>query len=148
MATRKIGTRGKPTSNLHLSVLDLEHILKEARQLKKNQSSSSLFTLEQSTLKSPFTYSKGEKQSLSWSIPSIPVSSFQIFTIPWSYKKEKTKSPGKIPLFQFKTSKILFHPSSSLVNEPFPSPNPSSPIMARQHPLEMMDRMVDARYDH
>ena len=99
MATRNIGTRGKPTSPLHLGVSDLEHILKEARQLRKTQASPSMFTPEHSTLKSPFTYSEEKKQSLSWSIPSIPVNSFRFFTNPQSYKKEKTKSPGKIPLF-------------------------------------------------
>ena len=36
MATRKIGTRGKPTSPLHLGVKDLEQILKEARQIRKS----------------------------------------------------------------------------------------------------------------
>ena len=91
-----------------MGVSDPEHILKEARQLRKTHSSPSLFTPEKSTLKSPFTYSKGEKQSISWSIPSIPVSCFQVFTNPQFYKKAKNESPGKISLFQFKTSKIPF----------------------------------------
>ena len=72
MAARNIGTGGRPSSPLHLGVSDPEHILKESRQLRKTQSSPSLFTLEQSILKSPFTYFEEEKQSLSWSIPSIP----------------------------------------------------------------------------
>ena len=85
MATRKIGTRGKPTSPLHLGVLDLEQILKEARKIRKYQSSPSLFTHDQFDLVLPFTHSEEEKQNLSWSIPTIPVDSFQVFTNPWSY---------------------------------------------------------------
>ena len=83
---------------------------------------------------------------MSWSIPTLPVSSFQVFTEPQSFKKEKTQSPGNIPLFQFKTSKSPFQPSSSLVNKHFPSPNPSNFTMATQQPLDMMDRMVATRY--
>ena len=65
MATRNIGTRGKPTSPLHLGVSDPEHILKESRKLQKSQSSPSLITPEQLKLKSPFAYSEEEKQNLS-----------------------------------------------------------------------------------
>ena len=36
MATRKIGTREKPTSPLHLDVTDPEQILKEARKIWKS----------------------------------------------------------------------------------------------------------------
>ena len=49
-------------------------------------------------------------------------------------------------MFQFKASKIPFQPSSIIVNKPFPSSNPSSPKMAGQQPLDIMDRMVDASY--
>ena len=83
---------------------------------------------------------------MQWSIPTLPVSNFQVFTDPQSFKKAKIQSPRKIPLFQFKTNKIPFQPSSSLVNKPFPSPNPSSFTMVGQQPLDMMDRMVTARY--
>ena len=99
MATKKIVTRGRPTSPLHLGVSELEQILKEARQLRKIYSSPSLLTPEQSISRSPFTYFEEEKQSLSWSIPFILVSSFQVFTNPQSYKKAKTESPSKIPFF-------------------------------------------------
>ena len=87
MDTKNIGTRGKPTSPLHLGVSDPEHILKEARQIRRSQSSPSLFTPEQLNLKSPFAYSEEEKQNMSWIIPSILVETFQIFTNPQSYKK-------------------------------------------------------------
>ena len=145
MATRKIGTRGKPTSPLHLGVSDLEHILKEAIQIQKYQSSPSLCTLDQFDLVLPFTHSEEEKQNLSWSIPTIPVDSFQVFTNPQSYKKEKTESLGKIPLFQFKTSKIPFQPGFSKLNKIFPSLNQSSSKTVEQR-LDMMDRMVATRY--
>ena len=87
MATRKIGTRGKPTSPLHLGVSDPEHILKEDTQLRKYHSYPSLFTPEHLKLKSPFAYLEEEKQNLSWLIPSILVETFQNFINPWSYKK-------------------------------------------------------------
>ena len=51
-----------------------------------------------------------------------------------------------MPLFQFKSSKIPFQLSSSLVNTPFPSLNPSSSKMAGHQPLDMMDKMVATRY--
>ena len=61
MATRHIGTRGKPTSPLHLGVSDPEQILKEARQIRRSQSSTSLFIPDQFELAPSFTYSKEEK---------------------------------------------------------------------------------------
>ena len=36
VATKGVGTRGRPTSPLHLSVSDPEQILKEARKIKKS----------------------------------------------------------------------------------------------------------------
>ena len=76
--------------------------------------------------------------------PTIPVSNFQVFIYPQSFKKEKNISPGKIPLFHLKVGKTPFHPSSSQV---FPSPKPVNLKMAAQNqPLELMDRMVEARY--
>ena len=87
MATRKIGTRGKPTSPLHLGVSNPEKIFKEARQIQKSQSSPSLCTLDQFDLVLPFAHLEEEKQNLSWSIPTIPVDNFQVFTKPQSYKK-------------------------------------------------------------
>ena len=76
--------------------------------------------------------------------PIIHVSSFQVFTDPQSFKKEKSLSPGKIPFFQFKVSKSPFQPSSS---QAFPSSKPVSLKMTSQHqPLDMMDQIVAARY--
>ena len=99
MATRKVGTRRRPTSPLHLGVSDPEKILKEDRKINKSQSSPNLCGPNQFDLLSPFPFSKEEKQDSSWLTPSIPISSFQIFTNPQSFKKEKTQSPRKIPLF-------------------------------------------------
>ena len=107
MATKGVGTRGRPTSPLHLGVSDPKQILKKARKIKKSQSSPALCSLDQIDLLPPFSLAKEEEQdSLT---PTIPVSSFQIFTDPQYFKKVKTLSPGKIPLFQFKTSKSLFN---------------------------------------
>ena len=92
----------------HLGVLDPEKILKEARKIKKSQPSLALCGPYQFDLLSPFPFSKEEKQDSSRLTPSINVICFQIFTDPQSFKKEKTQSPGKIPLFQFKVSKIPF----------------------------------------
>ena len=97
-------------------------------------------------MKSPFTYFEEEKQSLSWSIPSIPIGNFQVFTNPQSYKKDKTESLGKIPLFQFKTSKIPFQPGSSKVVQPLSSSKQSGFTMAQNQTLDMLDRMVASRY--
>ena len=80
MATRKIGTRVKPTSPLHLGVLDLEHILKESRKIQRYLSSPSLFTPGQLESSSSFTYSKLKteegKQNISWLVPSTLVENF------------------------------------------------------------------------
>ena len=82
MATRNTGTRGKPTSPLHLGVSDLEQILKESRKIQKTQTSPSLCTPDQFELVSPFSHSKEEKQNMSSSIPSILVRIFRVFTNP------------------------------------------------------------------
>ena len=82
MATRKIGTRGKPTSPLHLGILDPEQILNEARKIQRSHSFPSLYTFDHFDLESPFVHSEEKKQSLLWSTPSIPISSFQVFTNP------------------------------------------------------------------
>ena len=76
MATRKIGTRGKPTSPLHLGVSDPKHILKEARQTRRYLSSPYFFIPDQLELVSPFVYSEEEKQNMSWLVLSIPVETF------------------------------------------------------------------------
>ena len=99
MATRKIGTRRKPTSPLYLGVLDPEQILKEARKIQKSQSSPYFFTHNQLDLVSPCVYSEEEKQNLSWLVPSTPINTFHIFTNPQACQKVKTEVPGKTPLF-------------------------------------------------
>ena len=76
MATRKVGTRRRPTSPLHLGVSDPEKILKEARKIKKSQSYPALCSPDQIDLLSPFSLAKEEKQDSSWLTPTIPISSF------------------------------------------------------------------------
>ena len=146
VATKRIGTRRKPTSPLHPDIPGPEHIVKEAGKIQRSESSPALYTSKFFDLISPFSHSEEKKENLSRSIPTLPVISFQVFIDPWSFKKEKTQSPRNIPLFQFKTIKIPLQPSSSLVNKPFPSPNPISSTIVGQQPLDLMDRMVAARY--
>ena len=69
--------------------------------------------------------------------PTIPVSNFQIFTDPQSFKKAKTLSPRKIPLFHLKIGKTPFHPSPS---QGFPlSKRINLKMAAQNQPLDMMD---------
>ena len=82
MATERVGTRRKPTSTLHPGILDPEHILKEARKIQRSQSSPSLYTSNFFDLASPFSHSEEKKEILSWSIPTLLVCSFQVFTDP------------------------------------------------------------------
>ena len=93
MATRKIGTRGRPTSPLHSGVSYLEKILKESIQIRISQSSCSFLTPDQLESASSFAYSElqseEEKQNLSWLVPSTPVETFQIFTKTLSCQKNK-----------------------------------------------------------
>ena len=85
-----------------------------------------------------------EKETSPWLKPIIPDTNFQVFTNPQSFRKAKTTSPGKIPLFQLKLGKNPFQPSSSQTSS---SPKSVSPKMAAQNqPIDMMDRMVAARY--
>ena len=85
-----------------------------------------------------------EEETSPWLKPIIPDSSFQVFTNPQSFRKAKTASPGKIPLFQLKLGKNPFQPSSSQTSS---SPKSVSPKMeAQNHPIDMMDLMVAARY--
>ena len=89
--------------------------------------------------------SRKEEETSPWVKPTIPDSSFQIFTNPQSFIKAKTTSPGKIPLFKLKVGKNPFQPSSSQTSS---SPKSVSPKMAAQNqPIDMMDRMVAARYE-
>ena len=76
--------------------------------------------------------------------PTIPVSNSQVFIDPQSFKKAKTLSPGNIPLFHLKVGKTPFQPSPSKVIPPSKSVNLK--MAAQNQPLDMMDRMVAARY--
>ena len=144
MATKGVGTRSRPSSPLQLGVSDPKQILKTSRKIKRSQSSPALCNPDQLDLSSPFSVPKEEEQDSSWLKPTIPVSNFQVYTDPQSFKKAKSLSPGKILLFQYKVSKSPFHPSSS---QAFPSSKPVSLKMAaQQQPLDMMDRMVATRY--
>ena len=137
VATKGIGTRNRPISPLHLGVSDPEQILKTAKIIRRSQSSPSLCNPNQLEISSPFSILKGEEQDSSWLKPTIPISNFQVFTDPQYFKKSKTISPRKIPLFHLKVGKNPFHPSSSQV---FPSPKPVNLKMAAQNqPLDMMD---------
>ena len=85
-----------------------------------------------------------EEETSPWLKPIIPDSSFQVFTNPQYFRKSKTVSPGKISLFQLKVGKNPFQPSSSQTSS---SPKSVSLKMAAQNqPIDMMDRMVAARY--
>ena len=76
--------------------------------------------------------------------PTILVGIFQVFTDPQYFKKAKTISPRKIPLFHLKFGKTLFQPNSSQV---FPSPKlVNLKMAAHNQPLDMMERMVASRY--
>ena len=120
-----------------MGVLDPEQILKKARKIRRSQSSPVLCNPDQLDISSPLSVLKGEEQNSPWLKPIIPVSNFQVFTDPQSFKKAKTISLGKISLFHLKVGKTPFHPSSSQV---FPSPKPVNLIMAAQNqPLDMMD---------
>ena len=87
----------------------------------------------------------GKKEENSpWLKPIIPDSNFQIFTNPQSFIKAKTASPGKIPLFQLKVGKKPFQSGSSQTSSSSKSVSPK--MAAQNQPIDMMDRMVAARY--
>ena len=113
MASRGVGTRNRPTSPLELGVTDPEQILTIERNIRRSQSLPSLSDPEQLDGSLASSVSKKEEETSPWVKPTIPDSSFQIFTNPQSFRKDKTASPGKIPLFQLKVGKNPFHPSSS-----------------------------------
>ena len=137
MATKGVGTRSRPSSPLQLGASDLEQILKTTRKIRRSQSSPALCNPDQLDISSPFSVLKEEEENSSWLKPTTPVSNFQFFTDPQSFKKEKTISPRKIPLFHLKVGKTLFHPSTSQV---FPSPKPVNLKMAAQNqPLDMTE---------
>ena len=137
MATKGVGTRSGPSLHLHQGVLDLEHIFKITRKIKRSQSSLALCNPDQLDISSPFYVLKGEEHDSSWLKPTIPVSNFQVFTDPQSFKKAKTLSPRKIPLFHLKVGKTPFQPSPSMVIPPSKSVNLN--MAAQNQPLDMMD---------
>ena len=108
MATKGVGTRNRPNSPLKLGVSDLEQVLKISRKIRRSQSSPALCNPNQLDISSPFSVLKGEEQESSWLKPTILVSNFQVFTDPQYFKKAKTISPGKIPLFHLKVGKNTF----------------------------------------
>ena len=86
---------------------------------------------------SPLSVLRKEEETSPWLKSIIHVSNFQIFTDPQSFRKAKTVSPGKIPLFQLKVGKKPFQPSSIQTS---PSPKSVSLKMAAQNqPIDMMD---------
>ena len=113
MATRGVGTRNKPTSPLQLGVTDPKQILRIERKIRISQSLPSLSNPDQLNGSLASSVSRKEDETSPWVKPTIPDSSFQIFTNPQSFLKAKTSSPGKIRLFQLKVGKSPFHPSSS-----------------------------------
>ena len=143
MATRGVGNRNIPTSPLQLGVADPERLFKTARKIRRSQSLPALCDPDQLG-GSSHSAVLGKEEASPWLKPIIPNSSFQVFTNPQSFIKAKTASPGKIPLFQLKVGKNPFQPSSSQTSS---SSKSISPKMASQNqPIDMMDRMVAARY--
>ena len=140
MANRGIGTRNRPISPLQLGVLDPEQILKTTRKIRRSQSLPALCDLDQLDGSSLSSVLRKEEETSPWLKPIIPVSNFQVFIDPQSFRKDKIDSLGKIPLFQLKVGKTPFQPSSSQIS---PSPKLVSPKMAAQnHPIDMIDQMV------
>ena len=145
VATREVGTRNRPTSPLQLGVTDPEQILKTIRNIRRSQSLPSLCDPDQLDGSSPSSVLRKEEETSPWLKPIIPNSKFQIFTDPQSFRKAKTTSPGKIPLFQLKLGKNPFQSSSSQTSSSSKSVSPK--MVAQNQPIDMMDRMVAARYE-
>ena len=99
MATRGVGTRNRPTSPLHSGVSNPEQILKTTRKFRRSQSLPALCDSDQLGGLSHLALLGKEEENSPWLKPIVPDSSFQIFTNPQSFKKAKTASPGKLPLF-------------------------------------------------
>ena len=108
MATRGVGTRNRPTSPLQLGVTDPEQILKIARKIRRSHSLPALCDPDQLGGSSHSALLRKKEEISPWLKPIIPDSSFQVFTNPQSFRKAKTTSPGKIPLFQLKSGKNPF----------------------------------------
>ena len=129
---------------MQLGVTDPEQILKTTRKIRRYHSLPSLCDPDQLDGSLPSSVLRKEEENSPWLKPIFPDSSFQVFTDPQSFRKAKTTSPGKIPLFQLKLGKNSFQPSSSQTSS---SPKSVSPRMASQNqPIDMMDQMVAARY--
>jgi len=99
VATRGIGTRNRPISPLQLVVTDPKQILKTTRKIRRSHSLPSLCDPDQLDGSSPSSVLRKEEETSPWLKPIFPNSSFQVFTDPQSFRKDKTASPGKIPLF-------------------------------------------------
>ena len=110
MASRSIGTRSRPKYPLLLGVTDPEKIIKTARKLRRSQS------LPASCDSHQLGDSLDPAEDSPWIKPTIPESTFQVFTNPETFLKAKTASPGNIPLFQLKTGNNPFQASSSQVS--------------------------------
>ena len=111
--------------------------MKTTRNIRRSQSLLALCDPDQLDGSSPSSILRKEEETSPWLKPIIPVSNFQVFIDPQSFKKAKTVSPGKIPLFHLKVSKTPFQPSSSQIS---PSPKSVSLKMATQNqPIDMMD---------
>ena len=137
MATRVVGTRNRPTSPLQLGVLDPKQILKTTRKVRRSQYLPALCEPDHLGCSLHSALLRKEEGTSPWLKPTIPDSSFQVFTNRQSFIKAKTASPGKIPLFQLKLGKIPFQPSSSQNSSAF---KPVSPKMVAQNPpIDMMD---------
>ena len=105
-----MGTRSRPISPLHSGVSDPEQILKTVRKLRRSQSLPAFCDPDQ------LGDSLDLAENSPWIKPTIPESTFQVFTNPETFLKAKTTSPGKIPLFQLKIGKNPFQVSSSQVS--------------------------------
>ena len=92
----------------------------------------------------PLSILRKEEETSPWLKPIIPLSNFQFFTDPQSFKKKKIVSPSKIPLFHLKVSKTPFQPSSSQISPSLKSINLK--MAAQNQPIYMMDQMVAIRY--
>ena len=118
--------------------------MKTTRKIRRYDSLLALCDPDELDGSSPLSVLRKEEETSPWLKPIIPVSNFQVFTDPQSFKKAKTVSPGKIPLFHLKVGNIPFQPSSSQI---FSSPKSVSLKMPTQNqPIDMMDRMVAAKY--
>ena len=91
-----------------MGVIDPEQILKTTRNIRRSQSLSSLCDPDELDGSTPSSVLRKDEETSPWLKPIIPDSNFQVFIDPQSFRKAKTTSPGKIPLFQLKLGKNPF----------------------------------------